>query len=201
MDDDKFEAELQSQFRFKPQPELEPTEDELEKALPDLFYAACQCSTFHYWFLVAKPVAARDADQANKELLQLIDNGIIEVTLLFIRKTAEFFWPKKGGDRKDTIFSYRYSGYIDQGIILDEEIYDELHKRVGHITIREARYGKKYWPIPSLVFVALNKWADFFEYLSQHPEIFGGRHVNDCRHYCRTLTEMLGKINSMVKET
>jgi len=68
-------------------------------------------------------------------LESFIGNGVIEATLLFVRKSAEFFKPHKPSDKSDTIYSYRYRGYTAQEWIVSRAIiYTELHKRVGHGT-------------------------------------------------------------------
>jgi len=140
-----------------------PTNEELKRALPDLFYVATHCTAYHRAFASIYPdAAATGAEVRHNGELQRTFNAITEANLMFIRKSAEFFKPKTKGDKPDSLYSYLYPEYSQQGWIVPEETYEEFHKRVGHITVAEARHGKITWPIFELSMQALSKWTDFF---------------------------------------
>jgi hypothetical protein len=144
-------------------PEPPPTREELVKALHDLFYVATQCTSYHYAFATLFPEAAVNGTEVHPNREQrLMLNAISEATLMFVRKSAEFFKPHERSDKPDTVYSYRYPGYTQQEWIIPQETYREFHKRVGHITIREARYGKLEWPVFPLAIQAVRKWVEFF---------------------------------------
>ena len=63
------------------------------------------------------------------------NNGIAESALLLIRKTTEFFKPKGDRDPPDTLYAYRYLDNWPGMWVIPKDIYIELHKRVGHITV------------------------------------------------------------------
>ncbi|MBI2497022.1 MAG: hypothetical protein HYV75_03560 [Opitutae bacterium] len=147
----------------KANPEPLPTDEELKRALPDLFYVASHCTAYHRAFAGVFPeAAATGAEIKPSGEMQRAFNAITEANLMFIRKSAEFFKPRKNGDKRDSLYSYLYPGYTRQGWIVPEETYEEFHKRVGHITVAEARQGKVAWPIFELSMQAMNQWADFF---------------------------------------
>jgi hypothetical protein len=145
-----------------------PTNEELKRALPDLFYVASHCTAYHRAFASVYPeAAATGAEVKHEGERQRFFNAITEANLMFIRKSAEFFKPRTRGDKPDSLYSYLYPHYTDQGWIVPEETYEEFHKRVGHITVAEARHGKVSWPIFELSMMALSKWADFFAAMSK----------------------------------
>lgn len=144
-----------------------PSAEELKKALPDLFYVAGQCSAYQRAFSRFFPTeAANGAEVHTTGEVRLIFNALTEANLMFVRKSAEFFKPAGPSDKPDTLYSYRYPGYINQQWIVPAEIYEEFHKRVGHITVREARHGKVSWPIFEITMRARNQWVDFFTVLA-----------------------------------
>jgi len=175
------------------------TKADLEAALSDLYYVALQCATYHYWFLVVKPVANKDAKIAADEFCKLIDNGVIEITLLFIRKTTEFFKEKEKRDKSDTIYSYLY-GYSAQELIVDSTTYGELHKRVGHITFMQAWDGQKSWQIIGFVRAAINKWADFFDFLAKSESAINPKYRDKCSKNRDTLIGILEEIHAKVRD-
>jgi hypothetical protein len=141
-----------------------PSAEELKKALPDLFYVASHCSTYHHAFALFYPrEAVNGAAVEHVGELARVFNALTEANLMFIRKSAEFFKPHGKNDKPDTLYSYLYPGYARQGWIVPEDTYEEFHKRVGHITVREARHGKVSWPVFELAMQAMNQWTDFFE--------------------------------------
>src|SRR5205823_562230 len=62
----------------------------------------------------------------------------------------------------DTLYAYRYLQSWPGTWVIPKEIYVELHKRVGHITVREARYGKRQWQIVDFTAQAIDQWIHFF---------------------------------------
>jgi len=181
--------------------ESPPTPEELERALPDLFYAANQCAAFHFWYLMALPVLKADRELADQHLDLMIQNGVVEATLLFVRKAAEFFKPSQPGDKPDSIYSYRYEGYIQQEWIVPfDPTYIELHKRVGHITVRQARYGQMEWPVFPMVQQALMKWTKFFNALAAIPSPANPRRAEQCAQYAQALEKLLARMENDVKK-
>lgn len=164
-------------------PEATPSADELKKALPDLFYVASQCSAYQRAFTRFFPAeAASGAAVHMTGEVRLIFNALTEANLMFVRKSAEFFKPAGPNDKPDTLYSYRYPGYTNQKWIVPAETYEEFHKRVGHITVREARHGKVSWLIFELTMQARSQWVDFFATLATSyaadPEL--ARYCADC---------------------
>jgi hypothetical protein len=185
----------------KPAKEQPPTPEELETALEDLFYAAHQCATWHFWYLLAGSELKDTPDTTIRSSATLIQNGVAEATLLFVRKTAEFFKPKEPNDKADTIYSYRYDEYARQEWIIPfDPTYIELHKRVGHITIRQARYGRIEWPVFPMVIQAMNKWAEFFEALATIPSSHNAKRAEQCGQYARALRTLILRMEDDVKK-
>lgn len=141
-----------------------PTESELRSAICDCFYAASQCAMYHYWFLLARPAVQADDVARGMHVDQLMANGVIEAALMFFRKTHEFFKRPGIRDRSDTLYAYRWKGYTGFGPVYPAPTILELHKRVGHITVREARYGKIEWPVFEMAIEAIDRWIHFFEF-------------------------------------
>jgi hypothetical protein len=151
-----------------------PTKEELIRALDDLFYAAHQSALYAYWKLVERPITDSLHVCGLPDARTYFDNGIIESSLLLIRKTTEFFKPKGDRDSPDTLYAYRYlEPWSGTWLVTKDDLYTELHKRVGHITIREARYGKQRWPVVQLTVRAVDQWISFFSELA-NSYVFDG---------------------------
>ena len=153
--------------------ETVPTSEELIGAIDDLFYAAHQSAFYVYWKLVEGPITSSFEQHGIPQARTYFNNGIIESSLLLIRKTAEFFKPRGDHDRPDTLYAYRYLPRSTGIWIIPKDIYTELHKRVGHITVREARYGKQVWQIVDLTAQAVDQWIAFFSGVAESP-LFNG---------------------------
>lgn len=178
-----------------------PTAEELEKALEDLFYAANQCATWHFWYSLAGATLKDHPDPVVRTPSLLIQNGVAEATLLFVRKTVEFFKPKEANDKADTIYSYRYDGYCAQEWIVPfEPTYIELHKRVGHITVRQVRQGRVEWPVFPMVMQAMNKWVEYFEAIAALPTAHNNKRAEQCASYARALRTLIRRIEDDVKK-
>ncbi len=146
-------------------PEPEPTTAELRAAVKDCFYAATQCATYHYWFLYARPLLETNEDLQPLKLPQFMANGISEATLLFFRKTHEFFKTAEARDKPDTLYAYRWTGFPHCGEVYPAAAVIELHKRIGHVTVRETRRGKVEWQMFPMAMVAFERWTQFFGFL------------------------------------
>ena len=150
-----------------------PTNDELKKAVPDLFYSAHQSVCYGYLKLIERDANVMRLKAKIPVLAPFLQNVFVELSLLFIRKSTEFFKPYNKGDNSDTLYAYLFLPEWKGVWLVDETEYIEMHKRVGHITIREARHGKKEWPLGSMALTALKQWRTFFRDLPDSP-IYNG---------------------------
>src|SRR4051812_32936692 len=92
-----------------------PTPEELKQALSALFNVAAHCSAYHRAFAFFYPVQAFTGERVDHEgEMQRVFNALSEATLIFIRKSAEFFKPRGQYDRADTLHSYQFPGYTNQ---------------------------------------------------------------------------------------
>jgi hypothetical protein len=171
-------------------PKSVPTNDELVRAIDDLFYAAHQSALFAYWNLVEAPIvnALRASGISGAEIY--FRNGIIESSLLLIRKTTEFFKPKHLGDQPDTLFAYLYLPEWPGVWVIEKAYYTELHKRIGHITIREARHGKEHWPVVEFTMAAIEQWIGFFTEVSQSPVFEGNPPIEKLHDFVLSLQKV-----------
>jgi hypothetical protein len=76
-----------------------PTRDELKKAIPDLFYAASQAASFGYLGLIEEEESFIRLREAMPNVDHVLNTAFLELSLLFIRKTTEFFKPPGNGDK------------------------------------------------------------------------------------------------------
>ena len=149
---------------------LPPTPKELIDAIDDLYYAANQVALFVYWSLIKTTVAEEITKIQHRDALDYISNGVLESSLLLIRKTTEFFKPHENNDKADDLRAYHYLPEESGVWLVDREtLYTELHKRVGHITVSEARRGKMKWPIVDMTLRCVEKWIWFFSKLPSSP--------------------------------
>ena len=143
-------------------PEPPPTKEELKRAVSDLFYAASQAASFGYLRLIQGAPQLTDLGTQIPGLHAFLHSSFLELSLLFIRKTTEFFKSRHKKDENDTLFAYRYFPHWEGVRVVDRDLYAEMHKRVGHITVMQARYGAFNWPIEQMTFQALDQWISFF---------------------------------------
>jgi hypothetical protein len=125
------------------------TPDELQLAIKDIGYVILQCFAAHQIFHGTIAPALRKIG-IHENLIHAQNNASLESQLLFLRKLNEFFehLPKKGEGplKEDDLRAEHYSGFENPGPFLSDQDEDELHKRVGHITLRsvtERRIGAK----------------------------------------------------------
>ena len=136
------------------EPETSRTPEELEKALEvDIGYVILQ--TFPALKLFHEVVVPVLQKKGLHREIELLNNASLESQLLFLRKLNEFFMrlPENEPDKKkkrkkpkpDDLRAEHYTGFTSPGAFLSTDDEDELHKRVGHITLIEVRKGKKDW--------------------------------------------------------
>jgi hypothetical protein len=80
-----------------------------------------------------------------EETISIVNNASLEAQLLFLRKLNEFFKPLATGKEleEDDVRAEHYAGFKSPGPFLSRPDEKEIHKRVGHITLMEARYEKR----------------------------------------------------------
>lgn len=69
-------------------------------------------------------------------------------------------------ERDDDLRAYDFPGFKDTGDFLHPNDYEQLHKRVGHMTLRQARDGKISWEIHDAVKMAIAKSLPFLDFLT-----------------------------------
>lgn len=174
-----------------------PSPLELTASLEDLFYVANQASLYHHWYQHVEPIIYQHPPTTHdpKYVAMFMRNGITEATLMYLRKSHEFFQAKRPNHKPDSLYAYLWSNYEANGQVFERAVYDELHKRVGHITVREARYGKLTWLLYEMLVDAQREWIRFFSFLAEtHYE-------NDQRprDYCSACALSLeGVLNSVI---
>ncbi len=151
---------------------MTPSKEEAFKALPDILYVIDQCLASHIWGQSVKPILEGSVEHTvDKSIIQIIENSTIESTLIFLRKFNEFFSTKSQKKNDDTLRAYHFGDFKGNGWFLTKFEYDELHIRVGHISVEEVRHGKKVWPIEDYVRRALSKACSFLTFISLSPEV------------------------------
>jgi hypothetical protein len=145
--------------------ESPPSREELAGEIDNLFRAAHQSALFVYWKLVERPITHSFEQHGIPQAHTYFENGIAESALLFIRKTTEFFKPRGDRDRPDSLYAYRYLDDWAGTWVVPKETYIELHKRIGHITVRDTRHGKLRWQIIDFTVKAVDQWIAFFSLL------------------------------------
>ena len=168
-----------------------PTNQELADSIEQLFETAHGSAIFEYWSMVNRPLLRELKANNIEDAGDLFSKALHENSLLLIRKTAEFFKEKKKDDKNDTLYAYRYLSNWKSNPVVSKNEYRELHKRVGHITIRETRYGQLPWQIQSMIIQSIKAWLDFFEKVGASP-VFGDNPPTErLQGYVETLHDIL----------
>lgn len=186
---------------MKKSKESPPTNEELSCSIDTLFVAAYQSALFAYWKLVHKPLLKKFGELGIPEAGHYFENGIRESSLIFIRKTTEFFRPKGSNDKSDSLYAYLYLPYQDGTWVVEKEIYEELHKRIGHLTVREVRNGQKEWSILSMTIKAINQWTLFFRDVGESPVFQGEPPTAKLQSYFETLQAISGHCQRLQRRT
>lgn len=171
--------------------ESPPNEQELEKALPGLAYVGVQCAI---WHLANQAITVLNT--ADPQIEKDLKNSLVESALLFIRKTVEFFKPEGENDYPDNVYAYRYRFCCDVGSL--QIASSELHKRVGHVTISEVRYGKLDWPLDDWVLLCLDKWIEFFGAASMAIATDKPELAELCRLNVKRLTDVRALVQDQI---
>jgi hypothetical protein len=144
-----------------------PTEQELHASVETCFYAANQCVTFHIWARDIQPVIQSVRALSERKYHRYMRNGIIEATIMFFRKTNEFFKLYDEGDKPDNLHAYQWKGFPHCGAVFTPSQVLEMHKRIGHLTVREVRCGPMEWQPHVMVQLAVQRWITFFVFLAE----------------------------------
>ena len=168
-----------------------PSNHELALAIDQLFQTAHQSAIFEYWSMVCPPILRKLKEYDISDAGDLFANAFLENSLLLIRKTAEFFKKAEKNDRNDTLYAYRYIPDWVGDSVVEENEYRELHKRVGHITIRETRYGQMAWEVQSMIIQSIKMWLEFFEKVGESPVFEGKPPTERLQDYVTTLHSIL----------
>lgn len=171
--------------------DLPPSNNELAIAIEQLFQTAHQSAVFEYWSMVCPPILRKLKEHDISDAGELFSNAFLENSLLLIRKTAEFFKKKENNDRNDTLYAYRYLPDWNGNPVVGENEYKELHKRVGHITIRETRYGQIAWEVQSMIIQSIKTWLEFFDKVGESPVFARKPPTEQLQDYRATLTSIL----------
>jgi hypothetical protein len=143
-----------------------PTRAELEASTDLLFGAMTSCFAYFLWWTRIRPIL-ESVELPNRDIvIALQKNTVVEGTLLSIRKINDFFRPLgESNEKEDDVFSYDFHGFKGAGKFLLPDDFSELHKRVGHLTLREIRHGKVSWEMHRAVVAAATKYIEFTKFL------------------------------------
>jgi hypothetical protein len=173
-----------------------PTPDELERAIDDIGYVILQTCTAHQLFHGTIVPALRK--KGLHEEIVILNNASLESQLLFLRKLNEFFTPlDKGRVEEDDLRAEHYSGFESPGAFLSVPEVAELHKRVGHITLMQVRYGPKDWTelVKGSLPIAVDRLLQFFRFLrDSYPHPLSRPKRIDVQFYI----EKLGQLKRLV---
>ena len=128
----------------------------------------------------------------DEDLRKYMHNSLVESSLMFVRKTVEFFMPmpKEPNGYPDNIYAYHYRGYSGSKWLLSDDDRSELNKRVGHVTVAEVRHGKLDWPLKEWVLMCLGQWIEFFKVMSGIPSELNPDRQPQCIRNARRLSEL-----------
>jgi hypothetical protein len=171
-----------------------PTSDELEEAIDDIGYVVLQACVAHDLFHIEViPVLRKNGTP--EETISIINNASLEAQLFFLRKLNEFFESLRAR-KEDDLRAEHYFGFKSPGPILSDEDEAELHKQVGHITLKEVRDRKKDWTelLRGYVPVAMEKSLEFFRFLCDSDQVSGSMR-EDARYYIEQLDSIKDLLN------
>ena len=91
--------------------------------------------------------------------------------------------------KEDDLRAEHYSGFKSPGAFLSRPDEDELHKRVGHVTLMEVRYGKKNWTelVTGAMPIAVDRLHEFFCFLRDSYPLLSGPKRKKVKSYIKTL--------------
>ncbi|MCU0784759.1 MAG: hypothetical protein MUF81_12110, partial [Verrucomicrobia bacterium] len=123
------------------------------------------------WWTQARPILLGDVRFNTDKRMEyaLIHNSAIVTSLLAVRKLNEFFKarPKANNERDDDLRAYDYPGFARTGAVINPEDFQEIHKRIGHMTYREVDYGKVTFELYEAVELLLPRCLEFLEYVKK----------------------------------
>lgn len=175
-------------------PERPRTPDELEQALEDIGYVILQCFAAHQIFHNTIAPTLRKSG-IHENLIHAHNNASLESQLLFLRKLNEFFKHLPTEEEKplkeDDLRAEHYKDFRSPGPFLSGPDEDELHKRVGHITLIEVRRGKKDWTelVKSSLPIAVDRLLKFFCFLRDSYQLSSSKR-EDVQFYIEQLEQL-----------
>jgi hypothetical protein len=179
-----------------------PTNKELSDSIEHLFIAAHQSALFAFWCLINEPLLQKFGELKIPEAEIHFSTGILESSLMLIRKTTEFFLPRDPKNQHDdNLKAYLYLPHWEGTRVVEEPIHTELHKRIGHITVQNTRYGPIKWPILSMTIKAINQWTLFFRDVGDSPVFQGEPPTAKLQSYFETLQAISGHCQRLQRRT
>jgi hypothetical protein len=158
-------------YNIKKGNSMTPNKNEAFNAIPDLLYVIDQCKFIYDWSNKIRPSIPPDIfGEQTDNYIDLIHNSIVESTLMFVRKLNEFFSRRDQEKGNEALRASHFGDFPENGWFLTKKEFDELHMRVGHISLEEVRSGKKEWSI-DYIQRALTKAKSFLEFLLRCPEV------------------------------
>ncbi len=171
-----------------------PTPDELEKAIDDIGYVILQACVAHDLYHI-KVIPVLRKKGVPEETIAIVNNASLEAQLLFLRKLNEFFesLPAKN---EDDLRAEHYFAFKSPGPFLEGSEVKELHKRVGHITLKEVREEKKDWTklVRGSVPAAIDRSLEFFRFLRDSDQVSNSTR-EDTRYYIERLEHIKDLLN------
>lgn len=144
-----------------------PTREQLDAAMQTLYTEMGHLFAYWIWWTRAKPLLLKDEQFGeNPTFLKFMQNSAVTTSLLALRKLNEFFKcrPPENNERDDDLRAYDY-GFSNTGMVLKPEDFQELHKRIAHITYREVDAGKVSYEIYYGVGLIMPKCLEFLEHV------------------------------------
>jgi hypothetical protein len=119
---------------------------------------------------------------------------------LFLRKLNEFFKHLPAKEDDDLRAEY-YFGFKSPGPFLDASEVKQINKGVGHITLKEAREGKKDWTelVKGSVPVAIDRSLEFFRFLRGSDQLSSSKR-EEAEYYIERLERMKSLLNRQSAE-
>jgi hypothetical protein len=146
-----------------------PTQSQLNKAIPLIYGEMTHLFAYWNWWTQARPILLSDARFNTDKRMQyaLMHNSAIVTSLLAVRKLSEFFKnrPAEDNERADDLRAYDFPDFTKTGAVINPKDFQEINKRLAHMTYRAVDYGKATFELYNAVELLLPRCLEFLEYI------------------------------------
>jgi hypothetical protein len=125
-----------------------------------------QCFTLLIWLRKVRPLI-RPSNEDGGEIITMMQNAMIETSLISFRCLNEFLRPRDAKHRKDDVIAEDYFNYRSSGPFLSDTESATLNKRLLHLTYQDETLDGFSWKVADWTERGIPRITAFFRFVME----------------------------------